>query len=529
MSDPLPISLIAHTAFCARRAWLEAVGEQVDSVAIERGIADHVSVDARSDDRLRRRRSVDVFHAELRIVGRCDIVDIGDDGVRVVEFKASPIRRRAEITVAQEVQLALQGLCLESMGHSVVGHSVYFTTQRKLVDVEITEVIRQRARDLVHLTRRTVENPTAPLPLVDDPRCNRCSHASICLPDENRHRPVVRRLAVSDPDGQVLHLTTAGSRAALRRGRVEVVRDDETLASLPIERVQGLVVHGNVDLSSALIRELLWRRVAIVWASGRGRTVGYARSARAANGLSRVHQHTQAAEGRMDIAREMVGPKISNQATQLRRSARGEVAAAVSRLRALATAARAAGDMRLLLGLEGEAASIYFAHLPTMLSDDRAMISPWDGRTGRSATDPINVALNFAYGLLASDVIRAVLATGLDPHAGFVHSSSRNKPALALDLMEQFRPVVSDSAVLGSINNGELKLSMFVDVLGSHRIRDDGRRALTRAYERRVQQSFKHPTYGYRVSWRRAMEVQARMVLAVIDGTQDKYAGIRTR
>jgi len=290
---------------------------------------------------VRRRRSVDVVDEALGLVGRCDVVDIGDNGVRVVEFKSAPLRRRAEVTLAQEVQLALQGLCLESMGHAVVGYGVYFTTQRKLVDVEITEAIRQRARGLVQLTRRTVESSTAPSPLVDDPRCNRCSHASVCLPDEHRRPSVVRRLAVSDPDGQVLHLTTAGSRASLRRGRIEVVRDDETLASLPIERVQGLVVHGNVDLSSALVRELLWRRVTIVWASGLGRAVGYARSARAANGLPRAQQHVQSQQGRVDIAREMVAPKIANQATQLRRSARGDVSTAVSRLRLLATAARA--------------------------------------------------------------------------------------------------------------------------------------------------------------------------------------------
>lgn len=179
--------------------------------------------------------------------------------------------------------------------------------------------------------------------------------------------------------------------------------------------------------------------------------------------------------------------------------------------------------------MEGEAASIYFAHLPSMLADGCRLAPSWHGRTGRGATDPLNVAFNFTYGLLAADLIRAVIATGLDAHAGFVHSTSRNKPALALDLMEQFRPVVADSVVLGAINNGELKASMFVDVLGSHRLRDDGRRALTRAYERRVHQEFRHPTYRYQVSWRRAMEVQARMVLGVMDGTQDSYAGIRVR
>ena len=133
------------------------------------------------------------------------------------------------------------------------------------------------------------------------------------------------------------------------------------------------------------------------------------------------------------------------------------------------------------------------------------------------------------YGLLLAGAIRAVHACGLDPHAGFVHSSTRHKPALALDLMEQFRPPVADSAVLGAINNGELRLPMFSGALGSWRLRDAGRKAVVTAFERRVTQQFRHPIFGYRVTWRRAIEVQARMVLGVLDGTQPIYKGIRVR
>jgi CRISPR-associated protein Cas1 len=153
----------------------------------------------------------------------------------------------------------------------------------------------------------------------------------------------------------------------------------------------------------------------------------------------------------------------------------------------------------------------------------------WPGRQGRAASEPTNVALNFCYGLLLADTTRAILACGLDPHAGFVHSSARNKPALALDLMEQFRPVIADSVALGCINNGELRMAMFTDVLGATRLRDAGRRNLIAAYERRVQTHFRHPTYGYQVTWRRAMEIQARMLLGALDGTQESYVGIRTR
>ncbi len=150
-------------------------------------------------------------------------------------------------------------------------------------------------------------------------------------------------------------------------------------------------------------------------------------------------------------------------------------------------------------------------------------------RTRRPARDPVNAALNFCYGLLLADVIRAVVACGLDPHAGFLHSSERNKPALALDLCEEFRAPVADSVVIHSFNNGEIKSRDFSDAAGSTRLRDEGRAALIKAYERRVMTQFRHPIFGYSVTWRRAMEIQARLVLGVIDGTQTSYKGIWTR
>lgn len=528
----LPVSLVAHTSFCPRRAWLESVGEQVRSFAIEMGQASHAAVDERRGDRPSTRRSVSIVSGRLGLVGRCDVLEISDGGVRVIEHKSAPYRRESSVTQAQRIQLALQGECLKDMGFRVVGYGVYFSTTRRLVDVAVSEEDLVRALELVAETRGIVESPKAPPPLpTDDPRCSRCSHAGVCLPDERRGRRVRRRILVGDPEGEILHLTVPGSRASMRHGRVAVVRGPEELASLPVERVAGIVVHGNVDVSGALIRDVLWRRGTVVWCTGRGRVVGFAASAASPNGLPRVRQHVESANGNMALARELIRAKIANQATQLRRGSTTDVAHAVSRLRELARAAQTATSVRELFGLEGDAAATYFAEFLGLLKSPHgaSFARLWPGRWGRGATDPLNVALNLAYGLLLADCVRAVVACGLDPHAGFVHSSSRNKPALALDLMEQFRPVVADSCVVGSINNGELTGSMFTPSLGDWRLTDAGRGQVVRAYERRVRQLFRHPVFQYRVTWRRAMEIQARMILGVLDGTQENYLGIRTR
>lgn len=374
--DPLPLSLVAHTVFCPRRAWLEAMGEQVPSVAIEHGQAAHRRVDARSDDRTTARRSVDIEHRQLGLVGRCDVVEGSEDGVTIIEYKSSPIRRHPEVTPAQRVQLALQRLCLEDMGLTVVGAGVYFTTHQVLVDVELDEADRRHALDALELTRGIVNSTTAPLPLVDDPRCVRCSHASVCLPDEHRRGRSVRRVLASDPDGEVLHLTTPGSRAFLRQGRARVVKGEETIGSVLLEKVVGLVVHGNVDLSSALVRELLWRNIAIVWCSGRGTVIGHARSAKAPNSIARVRQHELADAGDLRLARELVASKIHNQATQLRRSSRDDRSREIARLRALARLCSDAHSVSEVLGFEGEAAATYFGAFPSMLATGQVVSSP---------------------------------------------------------------------------------------------------------------------------------------------------------
>ncbi len=527
--EPLPISLVAHYAFCPRRAWLEAAGERTDTFQMAAGVDAHAATDDPSTGRPSNLRAVDVTEERLGLVGRCDTVEVASNGaLTVLEYKSTPVRREPSVTAPMRIQLALQVLALRSMGHLVAAQAVYFTNHHVRVDVALSDNDLRDARDAAVQTRACVDAADAPPPLEDDPRCTACSHVGVCLPDERSEVVVHRRIVVSDPDTQVVHLATAGSRASVRSGRLLVHAHGEQIASVPLERIQGVVVHGNVDLTGGLIRELLWRSLTIVWTTGTGRVVGWSVPGAGPNGAERVRQHLESARGRLDLAREFIAAKIANQATLLRRN--GQAPSTVTVLRSLQRQALGARTATELLGFEGDAAARYFGAFDTMLAPRAREAGLTFGvRSSRPAGNAANAALNYAYALLLGDVIRAVVACGLDPHAGFLHSSTRNKPALALDLCEELRAPIADSVVIGAINNGELSATDFSHALGSSRLRDGGRRALIAAYERRVTSEFTHPVFGYRVSWRRAMEVQARMVLGVIDGSQDRYAGIRIR
>lgn len=433
ISDPIPISLVVHSVFCPRRAWLESVGERTDTMQMQAGTEAHRRADDAAQGRPAEHRAVSVRSERLGLSGRCDVIEGEEDSpLTIVEYKATPLRRRPEVTQANRLQLALQRICLEEMGYTVSGTEIYFTGHRSRVDVTLTPRDLLEAEEAVQRTREIVGARQAPEPLDDDRRCQWCSHEPVCLPAEHRYETVRKRVIAPDPDAQIVHIATAGSRACLRSGRLDVSKDGQRLLSVPIERVLGLVVHGNADLSSALLRELCWRDRCVVWCSWSGRVIGWSQGADSPNGLQRVQQHVASAEGRLDIAQQMVAAKISNQATLLRRN--GDAAEAVNRMRRLQRDAVLASSLTDLMGVEGEAASLYFKGFGSMLTGRTAEFARmrWTGRKRRPAPDPVNT-------------------------------------------------------------------------------------------------SFKHPVFGYDVTWRRAIEVQARLVLGTIDGTQAAYRGVTVR
>lgn len=520
----LTIGLVAHHAFCPRRAWLEASGERTDTSQVAVGAADHSAVDDPSTSRPMRVRSVDVASKQLGVHGRCDTVEFGDDGsLVVVEHKAAPVRRRSEPTEPKQIQLALQAICLREASYEVGAAAVWFSTTRKRVAVPLTDELLEAARREVVAARRTLGRGAPPPPLVDDPRCSRCSHVSVCLPDEHQHRSPTRRIGVADPLGKVLHLSTPGAKARMSRRQVVVHAPDDDPATVPIGQIAALVVHGNVDVSSALLREILFRGFPIVWCSSSGRVIGWATPAAGPNGDVRGCQYRLPEDTSLAMAGTVIDAKIRNQRKMMRRhklDGRDEML----KLAKQALHVQSTGE---LFGVEGRAAALYFSVIGQAIRPQWMRLAR---RSGHPAKDPANAALDLVYGLLLADVLRATISCGLDPSGGFLHSPSRNKPALALDLMEEFRPIVADSAVLWAANNGEVNERSFrTDLGGVTRLTEGGRKQLIAAYERRVQTEFRHPRFGYKVTWRRAMEIQARMYMAVITGGRDRYDPIVLR
>jgi len=207
------------------------------------------------------------------------------------------------------------------------------------------------------------------------------------------------------------------------------------------------------------------------------------------------------------------------------------VARCVGQLAALAKQAEQAEDPGSLLGIEGTAARLYFEAFPSLLASADALPGPaFTGlRNRRPPTDAVNCLLSFCYGLLAKELLGACLAVGFDPYIGLYHRPRFGRPALALDLAEEFRPLLADSTVLTLVNNREISASDFLVRAGAVTLTAEGRKAVIRAWERRMTTHVRHPMFGYQVSYRRAAELQARILAARLTGELPAYQPLITR
>lgn len=539
----LPARMLNEYAYCPRLFYLEWVQARfTDNDDTVEGRFHHRRVDTEkgaaplpADGELIRAQSVLLSSDELGVVAKVDVIE-GDGGqVRPVDTKRGrppDIPERA--WEPERVQICVQGLLLREAGYACDEGILYFVGARERVVVAFTEELMARTRALLSDAREVAARDLPPAPLVDSPKCPRCSLVGICLPDETNllaeHASAPpRRLMAADNDARPVYVQEQGARVGVDKGRLTVRHKDRELSSARLIDVSQLCVYGNVQVSTQALRRLFAREIPVCFFSYAGWLSGLAEGLPSKHVELRRRQVVVAGRGGLVIARRIVAGKIGNARTVLRRNSRAEVGHVVARLRDLQEEAGEAVSVASLLGIEGAAARDYFQAFATMLRDGDVDAFEFDGRNRRPPRDPVNALLSFVYGLLVKDLTVVAHAVGFDPYLGFYHRPRFGRPALALDLAEEFRHLVGDSVVLQVLNNGEVRPGNFVVRAGGVALDQDGRKAVLRAYERRVDVELRHPLFGYRASYRRMFDLQARLLAAHVLGEVPEYVPLVTR
>ncbi len=278
-----------------------------------------------------------------------------------------------------------------------------------------------------------------------------------------------------------------------------------TKHSVAAQTVEQVVLMGNPQVTGDALTYALELGMPIHYLTSFGKYLGSALPGYSRNGQLRLAQFATYFDEkkRLEIVKIIVAAKIHNQHVVLYRHEQKD-----NLLKSRKQLVKEQNTIDEVRGVEGLAAREYFECWSAMLNEQWT----FNGRNRRPPTDEVNALLGFAYGLLQVQVTAAVHIAGLDPYIGYLHETTRGQPAMVLDLMEEFRALIADSLILSVLSHKELKPDDFTDNLGAYRLSESGRKKFLQAWERKMNDEFKHPTFGYRCHYRRAIELQARLL-----------------
>jgi CRISPR-associated protein Cas1 len=330
-----------------------------------------------------------------------------------------------------------------------------------------------------------------------------------------------------------LYVTNAESYLRLDNDTLRVEVDRETRLRVPLHHLQSVVCFGHVNISAPLMHRLADSGTALVLLDDKGRFKARLEGAVSGNVLLRQAQHRRVDDPvfTLDVARACVGGKVRNARQVLQRAAReskdvveaAQLARAADDLAATVRALPGAQDLDSLRGLEGEAARQYFAALKLVVRPSQREHFSMDGRTRRPPRDRFNALISFIYAMWMNDCRSALEASGLDPQIGFLHAVRPGRAALALDLVEEFRPF-ADRLALSLVNRGQLDAADFiVREGGGVALEGDARKAVVVAYQERKQEELNHPLLAQPLALGLVPIVQARLLARAVRGDAEGY------
>lgn len=552
---PIPVRMLNEVQYCERLFHIMHVqGLFEESSDTVEGAAQH----RKAEERRRKGEmapeemwgaaplSLHLGDDELQLVGKLDTVTLENGLWAPVEGKHSSAPEASQpfrvgdnelIGTAwpnDQIQLCAQGLLLRANGYASEYGYLYYRGNRKRVKIDFTTPLINATYACIRLAQE-IEKGEMPRPLKDSNKCFRCSMNYVCLPDETNYllgvSSNIRKIVPSRSDGGVLYVSEPGARLGKDGESLTIIYKDGKQDQVPIKDLLHISLMGHVQCSTQLIHTLMACGVSISYLSSHGKVIGLTSPLTTKNIYLRQKQfirfrHPEIA---LRLARWVICSKISNQRTLLRRN--GSASPQVMReLKELRDRALEADNLDSLRGYEGRAARLYLESFPSMLKhvevDGKLMMQ---GRNRRPPKDPVNALLSLGYTLLVRDMIAACVRVGLDPLFGFFHRIEPGRPSLALDLMEPFRPLVADSVALRVLNTEEITIHDFYWGQDSCQLKKQGRNTFFAAYERRLHDELTHPSFDYKISYRRTFDLEARLLARYLEGELPEYRPLTTR
>ncbi len=552
----IPVRMLNEYVYCQRLAYMMWVqGEFAHNADTVEGTIRHKRVDkpggrqpetAGEDAGPIHARSVALSSEKLGITAKIDLVEGSGVEVFPVDYKKG---KRPHVAAGaylpERVQVCAQALLLREHGFIVKTGILYFVASRERVKVVLDEDLIAETMQAIRGLRAASLEDHPPPPLVDSPKCARCSLLGICLPDEmgflSSQRENIRPIYARKEHAFPLYVQSSANYIRKDGGQLIIEEKREKIAEVCLKDISQVVLFGHCGMSTPTLHECFRRQLPVTYMSYGGWFMGHTTGTGHHNVQTRTAQYRASfiEQHCLNLARSFVQAKIQNCRTLLRRNWKTSEASGDKAPRQLLNAlkndkqqAARTNSLQKLLGVEGNAARHYFEHFIGMISPEKKAARDcftFSGRNRRPPKDPVNALLSFAYAMLVKEWTVVLSAVGLDPYRGFYHQIRFGRPGLALDMMEPFRPLVADSTVITVINNGEIRMKDFITTAFGCTLMPKGRKAFIAAFERRLAQEVTHPVFGYRLTYRRLFEVQSRLLIRYLTGEINEYPTFVTR
>ena len=566
-----PARNVAEYAYCPRLFYyMQVEGIFVPSSDTEKGVAVHRRADKPSaylektdvseDDPERPKvvRSLALTSESLGLTATLDLAEISGQSAVPVEYRKGRPKhismgpsaddcgdmeqiplQHVDAWPTDRIQVGLQAILLEDAGYTVLEAVIYYAGEKLRLSIPVDDTLKTEALQTLEEAKQCAEGPR-PLPLVNDSRCPRCSLQPICLPDEVNHQRAQsptdeltpRKIWPPRDDGIHVVAQQEGVRVGVRGMELRITDKNGFVAkTMPLANLESLSLLGSVQITTQAIHALADMNTPIAFLSPAGRLVAMI------DPLDSVSAEVRRAQIRkldrteicLELARALVSAKVMNQRTLLLRNHSSLPAGVAADLAKEAKSAAQADSVDAVRGHEGQAAAIYFGHFSGMFKGPLSAEFDANGRKRRPPPDPINSCLSLAYSMLTHECVAALRLARLEPSIGGFHISRPGRPALALDLMEPFRPLIADSVALTCFNRGELTEGHFLRTASGCSLTNAGRRSFFNALGRRMDTEITHPVFEYRLSYRRMIVLHARMIAAWLIGDIPSLAFLTTR
>ncbi|NJO09569.1 MAG: type I-MYXAN CRISPR-associated endonuclease Cas1 [Leptolyngbyaceae cyanobacterium SL_1_1] len=524
--ETIRVNALHALVYCPRLYYLEEVEElYTQDAAVFAGRRLHMELEEEGEEWTQ----FVLENTELGLRGKVDALRTRNRQTIPYEHKRGRCYRgqdnKPQAWESDRIQILAYACLLEAeLGITVPEGRIRYHADNVLVHVLLDDQARQDVLDSVERARQLRLSPERPPVTTNERLCARCSLAPVCLPEETRlaqgKTDQAIRLFPEDDERKIIHVTEAGTRVGKSGDQFKITKRDGTTTTVPSRQTGQLILHGYAQISTQAMYFCAEQEVGLHFVSGGGRYLG-SFDTRQGSIQRRIRQYQALTDPTicLQLARQLVTCRGQSQRKFLMRGQRGMDTAnaaleqAIEQMQRILKQVPKADVLSSLLGLEGNLAALFFGALPNLISENAAPEFRFESRNRRPPKDRFNALLSFGYSMLLKDVMNAILAVGLEPALGFYHQPRTQAPPLALDLMEIFRVPLVDMPVMASINRNQWDKAEDFQIRGEQVwLSDGGRRKFISLYERRKEESWKHPVTQYSLTYRRLIELEVRLL-----------------